>query len=187
MPENIDLCLANMGADTVAIDGAAGNVVRDLVDVANGKQTKAESSGHWEVAVPVRGVTYPWKTGKASRQEVRQWSQLDINALVVPLGRYSRVGPVETPNEDPEDVQRWKDGEIWGVDFSSEMMLDELEKYFDHVELVYAKGRRWQCAARKRTNGLKGVAQGRADCPMYAVIRTCADALWLMENVQEEA
>jgi len=40
------------------MDEAAEQVVQAVVEAANGKQTKAEGLGHWEVAMPIRGVTY---------------------------------------------------------------------------------------------------------------------------------
>jgi len=58
MSENIDLCVAGRGIDRQSIDEAAGLLVQAVVDSANGKQAKAEKLGHWEVAMPIRGVTY---------------------------------------------------------------------------------------------------------------------------------
>ena len=58
MRENIDVCVAGVADGTASIDGAAEQVVQAVVDAANGKQTKAEALGHWEVAIPIRGVTY---------------------------------------------------------------------------------------------------------------------------------
>ena len=58
MEENIDLCVAGFVDETLSIDEAAMQVVQAIVDAANGKQTKSEILGHWEVAMPIRGVTY---------------------------------------------------------------------------------------------------------------------------------
>jgi len=58
MEENIDLCVAGVIDGSESIDEAAERVVRAVVDAANGQQTKAERLGHWEVAIPIRGVTY---------------------------------------------------------------------------------------------------------------------------------
>ncbi len=58
MRENIDVCVAGVVDDGQSIDEAAEQVVQAVVDAANGKQTKAEKLGHWEVAMPIRGVTY---------------------------------------------------------------------------------------------------------------------------------
>ncbi len=58
MQENIDVCVARVVDGTASIDEAAEQVVQAVVDAANGKQTKAEKLGHWEVAMPIRGVTY---------------------------------------------------------------------------------------------------------------------------------
>jgi altronate dehydratase large subunit len=58
MEENIDLCVAGVIDGRESIDDAANRVVRAVVDAANGQLTKAERLGHWEVAIPIRGVTY---------------------------------------------------------------------------------------------------------------------------------
>ena len=58
MQENMDVCVAGFVDGTASIDEAAEQVVQAVVDAANGKQTKAERLGHWEVAMPIRGVTY---------------------------------------------------------------------------------------------------------------------------------
>ncbi len=58
MRENIDVCVAGVVDESESIDAAAGRVVRAVVEAANGEQTAAEKLGHWEVAMPIRGVTY---------------------------------------------------------------------------------------------------------------------------------
>lgn len=58
MNENIDVGVARVVDGTESIDDAARRVVQAVVESANGKPTKAEILGHWEVAIPIRGVTY---------------------------------------------------------------------------------------------------------------------------------
>ena len=58
MEENIDLCVAGVVDGKETIEQAAGRVVEAVVAAANGEPTKAERLGHWEVAMPIRGVTY---------------------------------------------------------------------------------------------------------------------------------
>lgn len=58
MEENIDLCVAGVIDGKETIDQAAGRVVETIIKSANGEPTKAERLGHWEVAMPIRGVTY---------------------------------------------------------------------------------------------------------------------------------
>jgi altronate dehydratase large subunit len=58
MEENIDLCVAGVIDGRESIDDAAKRVVQAVVEAANGQPTKAERLGHWEVAIPIRGVTY---------------------------------------------------------------------------------------------------------------------------------
>ena len=58
MEENIDLCVAGVIDGRESIDAAAKRVVQAVVDMANGQPAKAERLGHWEVAIPIRGVTY---------------------------------------------------------------------------------------------------------------------------------
>lgn len=58
MQENIDVCVAGVADGSESLDEAARRVVQAIVDAAIGKQTKAERLGHWEVAIPIRGVTY---------------------------------------------------------------------------------------------------------------------------------
>ena len=58
MRENIDLCVAGVIDGSEPLDRAAARVVQAVVDAANGTPTKAEALGHWEVAMPIRGVTY---------------------------------------------------------------------------------------------------------------------------------
>ena len=58
MPENIDVSLAGVVEGTESMDNAAERVVRAVVDAANGRLTGAEKLRHWEVAIPIRGVTY---------------------------------------------------------------------------------------------------------------------------------
>lgn len=55
MAENIDLCVAENGE---SIDAAAERIVASVINAANGTSAKAEILGHWEVAMPIRGVTY---------------------------------------------------------------------------------------------------------------------------------
>jgi altronate dehydratase len=58
MEENIDICVAGVIDGSESIDEAAGRVVDAILKSANGEPTKAERLGHWEVAMPIRGVTY---------------------------------------------------------------------------------------------------------------------------------
>ncbi len=58
MAENIDVSVAAVIDGSESVDDAAGRVVRAVIDAANGEPTKSERLGHWEVAVPIRGVTY---------------------------------------------------------------------------------------------------------------------------------
>ena len=58
MEENIDLCVASVIDGKETIDQAAERVVESVIKSANGELTKAERLGHWEVAMPIRGVTY---------------------------------------------------------------------------------------------------------------------------------
>lgn len=58
MEENIDLCVAGVIDGRETIEQAAARVVEAIVQAANGERTKAERLGHWEVAMPIRGVTY---------------------------------------------------------------------------------------------------------------------------------
>jgi altronate dehydratase large subunit len=58
MAENMDLSLADAVANGTSADAAADEVVRGVIEAANGRPTKAELLGHWEVAIPIRGVTY---------------------------------------------------------------------------------------------------------------------------------
>ena len=58
MRENIDVCVAGVVDGTTSIEQAAEQVVQAVIEAANGKRTKAETLGHWEVAIPIRGVTY---------------------------------------------------------------------------------------------------------------------------------
>jgi len=58
MGENIDLCVAGVADGSETIDDAARRVVQAVQHAANGGQTKAEMLGHWEVAMPIRGVIY---------------------------------------------------------------------------------------------------------------------------------
>lgn len=58
MEENIDLCVSAVIDGKETIDQAAERVVDAVIRSANGEWTKAERLGHWEVAMPIRGVTY---------------------------------------------------------------------------------------------------------------------------------
>ncbi len=58
MSENIDVNVAGVVDGGESIDDAAERVVRAVVDAANGAETAAETLCHWEVAMPIRGVTY---------------------------------------------------------------------------------------------------------------------------------
>ena len=58
MEENIDVCVAGVVEGTESVDQAAGRIVQAVVKAANGELTRAERLGHWEVAMPIRGVTY---------------------------------------------------------------------------------------------------------------------------------
>ena len=53
-----DFGRALAGAAQPAPHEAAARIVTAIVDAANGKETKAEILKHWEVAIPIRGVTY---------------------------------------------------------------------------------------------------------------------------------
>jgi altronate dehydratase large subunit len=58
MEENIDLSVASVTEGSEDIDSAAERVVAAVIQAANGQQTKAEMARHYEVAIPIRGVTY---------------------------------------------------------------------------------------------------------------------------------
>ncbi len=58
MNENIDVCVAGLTEESGSLDEGAGRVVQAVLDAANGRMTKAERLCHWEVAMPIRGVTY---------------------------------------------------------------------------------------------------------------------------------
>ena len=58
MEENIDICVAGVIDGKETIDQAAERVVENIIQSVNGELTKAERLGHWEVAMPIRGVTY---------------------------------------------------------------------------------------------------------------------------------
>jgi len=58
MPENIDLSAADVVDGKETLDEAAGRLVQTIVDAANGKPTCSEILRHWEVGIPIRGVTY---------------------------------------------------------------------------------------------------------------------------------
>ena len=58
MPENIDLSAASVVDGTESLEVAARRLVQAVVDAANGKPTCSETLRHWEVGIPIRGVTY---------------------------------------------------------------------------------------------------------------------------------
>ncbi len=58
MAENMDACVAGVEEGPSTLEEAAQALVQSLVDAANGKWTAAERLQHWEVAMPIRGVTY---------------------------------------------------------------------------------------------------------------------------------
>lgn len=58
MAENIDVSVADVTDGTTTQEDAARRVMEAIVAAANGEQTKAEQLGHWECAIPIRGVTY---------------------------------------------------------------------------------------------------------------------------------
>jgi altronate dehydratase large subunit len=58
MRENIDLCVAGVADGTETLEDAARRIVQAVVESASGLPTQAERLGHWEVAMPIRGVTY---------------------------------------------------------------------------------------------------------------------------------
>ena len=58
MAENIDICVADVIDGKETIDQAAGRILDLIIDLANGKKAKAEILKHYEVAVPIRGVTF---------------------------------------------------------------------------------------------------------------------------------
>jgi altronate dehydratase large subunit len=58
MEENIDLCVSGVIDGKETVDQAAGRIVEAVVRSANGALSKAERLGHWEIAMPIRGVTY---------------------------------------------------------------------------------------------------------------------------------
>ena len=58
MPENIDLSAASVVDGTESLEAAARRLVQAVVDAANGKPTCSETLRHWEVGIPIRGVTY---------------------------------------------------------------------------------------------------------------------------------
>ena len=58
MGENIDVSVHGVADGSETLDAAAQRVVQEVLDVANGKATKAEILRHWEIAIPIRGVTF---------------------------------------------------------------------------------------------------------------------------------
>ena len=58
MEENIDLCIGGVIDGRETLDQAAGKVVDMVIAVANGQLAKAEIARHYEVAMPIRGVTF---------------------------------------------------------------------------------------------------------------------------------
>lgn len=58
MKENIDICVADVIDGGETIDQAAERIFDRVVAYANGEKTSAEVLGHYEVAVPIRGVTF---------------------------------------------------------------------------------------------------------------------------------
>jgi altronate dehydratase large subunit len=58
MPENIDFSAADVVDERETLDEAAGRLVQAVVDAANGKPSCSETLRHWEVGIPIRGVTY---------------------------------------------------------------------------------------------------------------------------------
>lgn len=57
MREDIDICVSDVIYGT-KVDEEAERLVDLVVASANGKLTKAEETRHWEVAIPIRGVTF---------------------------------------------------------------------------------------------------------------------------------
>ena len=58
MNENLDLYVGGGADGSESLDAAAERVVRTVVEAANGQAMKAERLRHWEVAIPIRGVTF---------------------------------------------------------------------------------------------------------------------------------
>ena len=58
MEENIDLCVGGVIDGRETLEEAAGKLVDMIIAVANGQLTKAEIARHYEVAMPIRGVTF---------------------------------------------------------------------------------------------------------------------------------
>lgn len=58
MRENIDLDVSAYTTGEESLADAAARTFRHLIDAANGAPQAAETLGHWEIAFPVRGVTF---------------------------------------------------------------------------------------------------------------------------------
>jgi altronate dehydratase large subunit len=58
MAENMDVCVADVEEGAATLQDTAQRLVQALVAAANGQLTAAERLQHWEVAMPIRGVTY---------------------------------------------------------------------------------------------------------------------------------
>jgi altronate dehydratase large subunit len=57
MADNIDLDVSGILSDTETLDGAADRLFQEVLAVASGRQTKAESLGHREFAIHRRNPT----------------------------------------------------------------------------------------------------------------------------------
>ena len=58
MSENIDVSVHEFTNGEDGLESAASRLVDRIISTANGNQTAAEKFGHYEVAIPIKGVTY---------------------------------------------------------------------------------------------------------------------------------
>lgn len=58
MRENIDLCVSDVISGERSAEDEGGRLVELIVALVNGDLTKAEEARCWEVAIPIRGVTF---------------------------------------------------------------------------------------------------------------------------------
>lgn len=58
MRENLDLDVSGYKTGTLSLNEAAEQTVQHIISAANGTLQKAEVLKHWEIAFPIRGVTF---------------------------------------------------------------------------------------------------------------------------------
>jgi altronate dehydratase large subunit len=58
MEENTDLSVAMVADGSESVDSAAERIVAAVFQAAQGRRAKAEIVRHYEVAIPIRGVTF---------------------------------------------------------------------------------------------------------------------------------